>query len=243
MPSTAPDTSAAVAAMLSPISVLVALKLAVASSRKTPPPAVVAMFDAMVAMADVVPFFWSMGIRGSRRGAAGGIVAPFKAKDGWFVMQAVREHHLALFANAVGHPEWLSDERFAERAGWGVHLEDVVRPAVEAWASTRTKLEVCAELCGHGIAAGPCLSAEDIIADPHVERHEMIRKIPRPDDDEPLMIVGNPIKLSETPERPDERWPTLGQHTEEILRLDLGLAKSEIDSLCEAGVIRSGPTP
>ena len=71
----------------------------------------------------------------------------------------------------------------------------------------------------------------------------MIRKIPRPDADEPLMIVGNPIKLSETPEQPDERWPTLGQHTEEVLRADLGLEKSEIDSLREAGVIRSGPTP
>ena len=204
----------------------------------------ISMFDAMVAMADVVPFFWSMGVRGSnRRGRAGGVVAPFKAKDGWFVMQAVREHHLEIFAKAVGHPEWLSDERFAERAGWNLHLEDVIRPAVEAWASTRTKLEVCSELCAHGIAAGPCLSAEDIIADPHVAQHEMIREISRPDAEEPLLIVGNPIKLSETPEHADDRWPTLGQHTEEILRQDLGLAESEIDSLREDGVIRSGPTP
>ena len=203
----------------------------------------ISMFDAMVAMADVVPFFWSMGVRGTRRGATGGIVAPFKARDGWFVMQAVREHHLAIFARAVGHPEWLDDERFSDRSGWSVHLEDVIRPAVEAWASTRSKLEICAELCGQGIAAGPCLSAEDIIADPHVNAHGMIREIPRPDADEALMVVGNPIKLSETPEVPDDRWPTLGQHTDEILQKDLGLETSELESLREAGVIRSGPTP
>ena len=71
----------------------------------------------------------------------------------------------------------------------------------------------------------------------------MIREIPRPDAEEPLMVVGNPIKLSATPAVPDARWPTLGPHTEEILRKDLGLETSEIDSLREAGVIRSGPTP
>ena len=71
----------------------------------------------------------------------------------------------------------------------------------------------------------------------------MIREIPRPDAEEALMVVGNPIKLSETPEVPDDRWPTLGQHTDEILQEDLGLETSEIESLREAGVIRSGPTP
>jgi len=203
----------------------------------------ISMFDAMVAMADVVPFFWSMGMRGGRRKRPGGVVAPFKAKDGWFVLQAVREHHLAIFAKAIGHPEWLSDPRFAERPGWSLHLEEVVRPAVEDWASTRTKLEVCSELCAQGIAAGPCLSAEDIISDPHVAEHEMLREIARPDSEDPLLIVGNPIKLSETPEAKDERWPTLGQHTDEILRQDLGIPDSELESLREAGVIRSGPTP
>jgi formyl-CoA transferase len=44
----------------------------------------VAMFDAMVAMADIVPHFWSMGVRGKRR--TPGIFDGFKAKDGYFVV-------------------------------------------------------------------------------------------------------------------------------------------------------------
>ena len=82
----------------------------------------VAMFDAMVAMADTIPFFWSMGMRGARsvrKKAVGGIVSPFRAKDGFFVLQAVRDHQLALLAKCIGHPEWLEDERFATRAGRG----------------------------------------------------------------------------------------------------------------------------
>jgi formyl-CoA transferase len=206
----------------------------------------VAMFDAMVAMADTIPFFWSMGMRGSRSGrkkAVGGIVSSFRAKDGWFVLQAVRDHQLALLARAIGRPEWLEDERFATRAGWSEHLDDVVRPAIERWAASRSKLEVCSELCGQGLAAGPCFDAEDVIEDPHVAEHRMISRVPRPDADDPLLVVGNPIKLSGTPELDDARWPTLGQHTDQVLREDLDLAEDEIQRLVERGVIRCGPTP
>jgi formyl-CoA transferase len=202
----------------------------------------IAMFDAMVAMADVVPFFWSMGHRDKTRRASG-VVSPFKAKDGYFVLQAVRDHHLAILAKAVGHPEWLEDERFATRPGWNDHLEDVVKPAIEAWAASKTKLEVCSELCGQGLAAGPCFDAEDIINDPHIQSHEMIHPIERPDSPDPLLVVGNPIKLSSTPEPVDTRWPTLGQHTREILAQDLGLSEDELQALEDAKVIRSGPTP
>jgi len=202
----------------------------------------VAMFDAMVAMADVVPFFWSMGVRG-RTGRVAGIVAPFRAKDGWFVLQATRDHHLALVAEIVGHPEWLEDERFATRHGWNEQLEAVVRPAIEGWASTRTKLEACADICGRGVAAGPCLGPEDIISNPHVQSHDMLVEVERPDGDEPLLVVGNPIKLSETPEAETTRWPTLGQHTEAILNEDLGMSAGEIEGLLSRGIIRGGPTP
>ena len=71
----------------------------------------------------------------------------------------------------------------------------------------------------------------------------MISSIERPDAEDPLLIVGNPIKLSDTPEVPDTRWPTLGQHTREVLGQDLGLAEDELTALEESGVIRSGPTP
>ncbi len=196
----------------------------------------VAMFDAMVAMADIIPFFWSMGVRG-RGGATGGIVAPFLAKDGYFVLQAVREHHLALVAKAVGHPEWLEDERLATRRGWSEHLEDLIRPGIEGWAADKTKLEACSILCGEGIASGPCNGPEDLLADPHVRDHHMLIEVPRPDADDPLLVVGNPIKLSGTAEGPVRSWPHLGEHTDQVLRDDLGLPDEQIAALRERGVV------
>jgi formyl-CoA transferase len=196
----------------------------------------VAMFDAMVAMADVVPFFHSMGVR-NRKSRVAGIVAAFRADDGFFILQAVRDHQLELVARTIGHPEWLEDERFAQRMGYVEHLDDVVRPAIEQWAKGKTMLEACTELTSQGIAAGPCFSPEHVIADPHVRDHNMLIEVPRPDSDEPLLVVGNPIKMSKLPEGPVHRWPTLGEHTDEILRTDLGMDAGEIARLRETGAI------
>ena len=195
----------------------------------------VSMFDAMVAMADLPPCFWSMGVRGRRK--VPGVFDSFAASDGYFVVQAVREHHLEEFARAVGHPEWLADARFATREGWREHLEGVVRPAVETWASSLTKLEAARALANRGIAAGPCFGTEDLVEDPHVASHQMLHRVPRPDSHEPLLLVGNPIKLSEHPEEPPRRWPVLGQHTDEILRDELGLSDEDRAALRESGAI------
>jgi crotonobetainyl-CoA:carnitine CoA-transferase CaiB-like acyl-CoA transferase len=65
----------------------------------------------------------------------------------------------------------------------------------------------------------------------------MVLSVPRPDADTPIHVVGNPIKLSKSEARPPSRWPTLGQHTEEVLRADLGLGGAELDALRGDGVI------
>lgn len=196
----------------------------------------VAMFDAMVAMADIVPFMWSMGIRKGDRTAAG-VLTGFQAKDGWFIVQALREHHLAAFATAVGHPEWNDDPRFAERSGWNEQMETVVRPAVEAWASTRTKLDASRVICEHGVAAGPCFGAEDLVADPHVRSHRMLLEVPRPDAPDPLLVVGNPIKFSSFPDAEPCPWPRLGEDTDEVLRAELSLRDDDIAALRARGVV------
>jgi formyl-CoA transferase len=195
----------------------------------------IAMYDAMIAMADLVPFMWSMGVRKGQQ--TPGIFNAFKASDGYFVVQAVRDHQLSALSRAIGHPEWLEDERFKTRQGWAEHLESVVRPAMEDWAAQRTKLDASTELSGQGISAGPCNTPEDVIADPHVQRHNMLIEVPRRDASQSLLIVGNPIKMSATTEGPVQRWPMLGEHTAEVLKTDLGLSDDEIASLAERQVV------
>jgi crotonobetainyl-CoA:carnitine CoA-transferase CaiB-like acyl-CoA transferase len=198
----------------------------------------VAMLDSMVAVSDMPPFMWSMGAP-PWMAAAGkfAICAGFEASDGWFVIGVFREHQFERFANLLGHPEWVGDPRFATREGWAQQIEPTLRPALEGWAADKTRLEACRLLGEAGIPAGPSNRPEDLAADPHVAARGMLIEVPRPDSDDPMLVVGNPVKLSKVAEGPVGSFPRLGADTDAVLRETLGLSKAEIASLRERGVI------
>ncbi len=196
----------------------------------------VAMLDATIAMTDVVTNFWSMGMSGGDIGPL--ILDGFRARDGWFILQVARERQFAKLVDFIGHPEWASDPRFATRQGWVDHLDEVLRPAIEGWAASLTKLEACEALAAAGIAAGPCFSDEEVVHDPHVAARDMLVEMPRSDGvDQPVLAPGNPVRLSQVSRGPETRVPWLGEHTVEVLRKDLGLTDEQLDSLRAEGVV------
>ncbi len=196
------------------------------------------MFDSMVAMTDIVTKFWSMGLRPEPGQGLAMILDGFEADYGWFIVQVGRENDFAKLANLVGHPEWLDDERLSTRAGWRAHMDDVIRPGVEGWAADKTNLEACEALSAAGVAAGPCFTAEQVIADPHLAARDMIvETLPGPVDGEPVLVPGNPVKMSKLVEGPETRVPWLGEHTDQILADELGLDPEAISGLRERGVV------
>lgn len=198
----------------------------------------IAMLDAAISMTDVVTNFWSLGVRPEPEKGLQVICEGFRASDGYVVAQIVREPQFAKVAELVGHPEWIDDPRFATRAGWGPNLETVIRPAIDAWASQRTKLQAAQELTAAGIAAGPSYHAPDVIADPHVAARNMLVEMPRTDGvAEPVLIPGNPVKLSKVAEGPETRVPWVGEHTESLLTEELGLDADAVAGLRARGVV------
>ena len=196
----------------------------------------IAMLDALVAITDIVPNFWSMGLRNGDLGPL--IMHGFRAADGWFIIQVGRENHFAKLVEAIGHPEWATDERFAERQGWIDHLDTVLRPAIEAWASTRTKVQACDDLAALGVAAGPCFSDDEVVHDEHVAARHMLVEVPRTDGvEQPVLVPGNPVKLSAVAEGPETRVPWLGEHTDQVLAAELGADAARLAHLRDAGAI------
>ena len=196
----------------------------------------VAMLDALVSMTDVVTNLWSLGLRPEQQMEL--ILDAFEASDGFVVLQVVREHQFQRLVELIGHPEWVDDPRFAERAGWAAHLESDIRPALETWLSARTRDEAVKELSAAGIAAGPCLRPEEVIADPHVAARHMLVEMERTDDvEDPVLIPGNPVKLSAVAEGPETRIPWVGEHTDEVLRAELETDDAELARLRAKGVI------
>jgi crotonobetainyl-CoA:carnitine CoA-transferase CaiB-like acyl-CoA transferase len=197
----------------------------------------IAMLDAVLAMTDIVTNFWSMGLRKGELGPL--IMHGFRAKDGWFVLQVARPQQFTRLVELIGHPDWAADPRFATRQGWVDHLEDLLRPAIEDWASGMTKIEACRAMGAAGLPAGPCLADEEVVADPHVAARGMLVEIPRTDGvAQPVLTPGNPVRLSAVPAHPaGRRPPWLGEHTAEVLSAELGMSGDQIEALRGAGVI------
>ena len=77
-----------------------------------------------------------------------------------------------------------------------------------------------------------------MIADPHVALHNMVVEMPRTDGvDEPVLVPGNPVKLSAVAEGPETRVPWLGEHTDEVLAAELGADAARLAHLRDAGAI------
>lgn len=196
----------------------------------------IAMLDATIAMTDIVTNFYSMGVP-DEASTPMGIVETFAAREGHFVLQVVREHHFEALAKLTGNQSWLTDPRLAARGDWQRHLDELIRPGIEAWAADRTNTEAVAELSAAGIAAGPSNSSREIVEDEHVAARHMLVAMENPDGDDPVLIPGNPVKLSKVAEGPETRPPWLGEHTGDVLTTDLGLNDDEIADLRTRGVI------
>jgi crotonobetainyl-CoA:carnitine CoA-transferase CaiB-like acyl-CoA transferase len=100
-------------------------------------------------------------------------------------------------------------------------------------------VEASKELTAAGVAAGPCFHSSDVITDPHLERRRMVVEMDRVDGvEEPVLIPGNPVKLSKMAEGPETRVPWVGEHTRDVLASELGLDEQQLDALMENGVIQ-----
>jgi formyl-CoA transferase len=200
----------------------------------------ISMYDSMIAIADIIHPA-SMGTAPNRALDGIGILHAFRAKDGWFTVEVVREQHFPRFARAIGRDDWLDDDRLLVRSGWSEHMDDVIRPGVERWAADRSKSDAARILAEHGVAAGPVNSAADIETDPHVTVRPLIHHI---DTGEPgdsahrvVSVVGNPISFGTAPPPSPQRWPLVGEDTERVLTQRLSLEPAELASLRAQGVI------
>ena len=107
------------------------------------------------------------------------------------------------------------------------------------FAENYTKRELMAVLNEIDVPCGPIMSTEDLATDEHVRGRQMWVELDHPQRG-PWYNVGMPIKLSASPAQ-IKRSPTLGEHTEEVLRDVLGYDEAKVSVLKAAGAFSNPP--
>ena len=162
----------------------------------------------------------------------------YQGSDGqWFFLALGNLAFLAKFAIAMGHEEWLIDERF-EGAPFMI-LPPINEELIEMFEkifSERTRDEWLEFLRAEDIPCGPALPVETFLDDPQVIANDMVTEIEEPGLG-PVRQMGVPVRLSRAPGAIKGPSPQKGEHTEEILAGLLNYSAEKISRLKQEKVI------
>ena len=200
----------------------------------------IGIYEAVLAMMEsTIPEY---ALAGHARGRTGSIlpgIAPsniYPTRDGDYVLiGANADNVFGRFAEAIGRPEWASDERYATHHARGAHQGELDEK-ISAWTREHTGEEIIEALRVAGVPAGKVYTAADMMEDAHYADRENITKVEDPEIGEVPMQNVVP-RLTGTPG--EVRWtgPALGQHNEEVYGGVLDLDEKRQEALRERGVI------
>jgi crotonobetainyl-CoA:carnitine CoA-transferase CaiB-like acyl-CoA transferase len=139
------------------------------------------------------------------------------------------------FCPVIGHPELTEDPRYKTNPLRRKN-RDTLLPKLQEIFLTRGYDEWEKLLVENGIPVGAINNLAQLCEHPQVKARGSLVDIDHPKIGK-TRIVGPVAKLSETPATIRSMSPSLGQHTEEVLRDMLGLDDSEIAALRAGGVI------
>jgi len=147
-------------------------------------------------------------------------------------MMAYTDPQWRRFWDALGKPEMMKDERFADMAARSRNIEFVYQIAGEQLVS-RTTAEWIKLFDELEIPAGPVNSLTQVMDDPHLKAIDFFKHMDHPTEGE-LVLPDIPVQFADSPASIDRLPPRFGEHGREILQ-ELGLKPDEIDALLKAG--------
>jgi len=181
--------------------------------------------------------YFATGIPPNPTGSAHVLTAPyqaFHAADGYINIGGANQNNWESLCDALGHPEWKADARYATNDDRMKNLASLVE-AMNAVLGTKTRAEWFEILDAAGVPAGPVNDMGESLSHPQVLARRMVVEVEHPVNGR-YKTLGCPIHLSKTPAAVDHPAPLLGEHTRLILR-EAGYSDADIDGMVEAGTV------
>lgn len=198
----------------------------------------ISMFDGVVSLLSYhASAYLNGGVTPRRLGNRHPNVAPydtFPAADGDLFLAIGNDGQFQRFCAVAGLEALVSDPRFATNPARVVNQESL-RDELAAALRRQPRTYWVAAFRAAGVPCGEVRDVPEVLADPQVLARRMLEAVPHATAGL-VKVLGVPIALSDTPGAVRTAPPTIGQHTDAVLR-ELGIDATSIASLRARKVI------
>jgi len=149
---------------------------------------------------------------------------PIETADGYVMVAIASEKTFQGLMKVIGHPEWISDSRFAayadRRSNWAEMME-----GVEIWSRTVTTENCLAALNREGVPSSAYRTVSEALSDPQIAHRGALSEVE--DGGGTFRVLNLPFRMSGAKVAAGRRLATLGEHTRALLQ-ESGLSDQAI---------------
>jgi len=156
----------------------------------------------------------------------------YTTKDGWIFVMCNKEKFWRVLADALGHPEWCDDPRFADFEARLKHRDDLQQLIDVAFAEHATA--VWLERLAGRVPVAPVRDVAAALDNAFVGERGDVAEYRRAEGP-PVRMVTNPLRMSDA-RLPRQAAPALGEQTDAVLA-SLGYSQARIAALRACGAI------
>ncbi|HXI04913.1 MAG TPA: CoA transferase [Bradyrhizobium sp.] len=149
---------------------------------------------------------------------------PIETTDGYVMVAIASEKTFQSLMQVIGHPEWVSDPRFAKyadrRENWAELME-----GVEAWSRSVSTARCLVALNAEGVPSSAYRTVREALADPQLAHRGALMEVE--DGGGTFKVLNLPFRMSGAKVSAAKRMSTLGEHTRAYLK-KTGLSDDDI---------------
>jgi crotonobetainyl-CoA:carnitine CoA-transferase CaiB-like acyl-CoA transferase len=202
------------------------------------------MLDSTTAlMANYIPSAVDLGKEIPRLGRGHPQIVPYQAfrcgDDGYVIVGAFTQGFWRRFCDAIGHQDWITDERFVDNASRLIN-RSVLVPMIEEIMAGQNREYWTELLAKFDVPHTPVQTVRESLASEQVANNATIQTVIDADGRPVAHTVANPIRATQWREPAKRVSPTMGDSTLSVLTEILQMDRTDVTELADAGVIGLG---
>ncbi|MBV8927217.1 MAG: CoA transferase [Bradyrhizobium sp.] len=158
---------------------------------------------------------------------------PIGTADGYVMLAIASEKTFQALMQVIGHPEWVSDRRFAaygdRRDNWSELMD-----GVEAWSHSVTTAQCLAALNTAGVPSSAYRTVAEALADPQLAHRGALAEVQ--DGGGTFRMMNLPFRMSGAKVAAGKRVSALGEHTRALLK-ETGLSDDQIAAFSQGPLV------